>query len=165
MIWKAIKGFENYEINTNGDVRSKRRSGAKGGIIKPFFDRKNNGYLKVHIYKNGKQYQPFVHRIVAETFLPMVVGKPEVNHKDGVKTNNNVDNLEWCSRKENINHSYEHQLRKTKKVGQFKDGKLIATYRSCHYAYVKTGIQCASIYWCIGGIFKQAGGYEWKYVD
>lgn len=163
-IWKAIKGFDNYEISNLGNAKSKPREGTKGGIVKPFFDRKNNGYLKVHLYKNGVQYQPFIHRLVAETFLPKINGKTEVNHKNGIKTDNRVDNLEWCNRKENINHSLDMGLKNLKKVGQFKNGKLIATYRSCHYASVKTNIQYATIYRCLMGIFKQAGGFEWRYM-
>lgn len=164
MEWKIIKDFENYEVSTNGDVRSKSREGTKGGIIRPFFDRRKGGYLKVHIYKNGKQYQPLIHTLVARAFLPRIEGKTEVNHINGVKTDNRVSNLEWCSRKENINHAYENQLRKTRKVGQYKNGELIATYRSCHYASKQTNIQYCSIYWCLKGVYKHAGGYEWQYL-
>lgn len=165
MEWKIIKNFENYEVSTNGDVRSKPREGTKGGIIKPFFVRKNNGYLKVHIYQNGKQYQPLIHTLVARAFLPRIEGKTEVNHINGVKTDNRVSNLEWCSRKENINHAYENQLRKTRKVGQYKNGELIATYRSCHYASKQTKIPFPSIWLVLNKKGKSAGGYQWKYID
>lgn len=164
MKWKTIKGFENYEVNTCGDIRSKPRTGTKGGIIKPFFGKKNGDYLKVHIYNNGKQYQPFVHRIVAETFLPKIKGKTEVNHINGIKIDNEISNLEWVSRSENMIHANESGLIKRKKVGQYKNGELIAVFSNCHRASTMTNIQYASIYRCLGGVFKQAGGYEWKYM-
>jgi len=164
-IWKTITNFENYEVSNLGNVRSKRRCGAKGGLIKPFFDRKDNGYYKVHLYVNGKQFQPFLHRLVAQEFLPKVEGKKEINHINGIKIDNNVSNLEWCSRSENIIHAIDMGLRKIRKVQQLKNGVAINTFRSMHQASKLTGIQYATIYWCMAGIYKQAGGYEWKYVD
>lgn len=163
MEWKVIKDFENYEVSTNGEIRSKPREGTKGGILKPFFDRKNNGYLKVHLYKNGKQYQPFIHRIVGETFLPKIDGKTEINHKNGIKKDNRVDNLEWCSRSENMLHANEKGLIGRKRVVQLKDGVVIKIFPNAHRAAKETKIQYHTIYWCLCGIFKQAGGFEWYF--
>ena len=161
-IWKIIDNFENYEVSNLGNVRSKPRFGTKGGIIKPFMDRKNNGYLKVHIHRNGKQYQPHIHRLVAQAFLPKIDGKNEINHINGIKTDNRVENLEWCNRKDNIEHSIENGLRKMKQVAQIKNGEIICIYRSMNQASIKTNIQYKTIYYCCIGIYKQAGGYEWK---
>ena len=81
--------------------------------IKKLQDNKK-GYLIVNIYFKGKQYSPKVHRLVAKAFIPNPKNKPEVNHKDGNKLNNKVSNLEWVTRKENIRHSWDNNLRKPK---------------------------------------------------
>lgn len=165
MEWKQIKDFDNYMVSTNGEIMSKSRNGTKGGIIKPFFDRKENGYLKVHLYKNGKQYQPFVHRIVAETFIPKIDGKNEVNHINGNKKDNRVENLQWCSRSENMLHANEKGLIGRKRVVQMKNGTIIKIYPNCHRASKETGIFYAMLYWCLNGVFHSAGGYEWYYEN
>lgn len=165
MEWKTIKDFDNYVVSTNGDIKSKPRCGTKGGLIKPFLDRKIGGYYKVHLYKNGVQYQPFIHRLVAETFLPKVKDKNEVNHKNGNKLDNRVENLEWCTRSENMLHANEKGLIGRKRVVQLQKGKVIKIFPNCLRASKETGIEYATIYWCLNGIFKFAGGYEWWYEE
>lgn len=86
--------------------------GVKGGILKPRMDK--YGYMNVSIYFEGKRYTKTVHRIVAESFLENPNSYPQINHKDGDKTNNRVANLEWCNHSQNVVHSYDNQLHKTK---------------------------------------------------
>lgn len=69
-----------------------------------------NGYMVVYLRQNGKNLRRYVHRLVATEFIDNPEGKPEVNHKDGDKTNNRVCNLEWVTREENIQHAEEHGL-------------------------------------------------------
>lgn len=104
--WKNIKGTEGlYQISTLGRVKSLR----KNIILKPSIVAKRNnkqGYQIVHI--KYKQY--YIHRLVAEAFIPNTKNLPQVNHIDGNKLNNNVKNLEWVTAKENIKHAYKTGL-------------------------------------------------------
>lgn len=116
-IWKDIKDFPNYQISNYGRVKSIPRPKTKGGLLK---QRKNNcGYLKVYLMKNSKGYLLSVHRLVAEAFIDNSNNLPEVNHIDGNKENNYVDNLEWTTRKDNVLHRFrtlkQEPFRKYKK--------------------------------------------------
>lgn len=99
----------NYFIRSDGKVFSSNHM--KDGYLK---ERKlcniANGYLSVHISVLNKSYTLLVHRLVAGAFIPNPLNKPEVNHKDGDKTNNKIINLEWATEKENINHAYDTGL-------------------------------------------------------
>ena len=97
---EPIKDFEDYQIDTNGVVYN------KNGTIKKVRKRKDSGYLDtVLIDKNKKKHCKRINRLVAIQFIPNPDNLPEVNHKDGNKTNNNIDNLEWCTSKYNSEHS------------------------------------------------------------
>jgi len=113
--FKKIKGYENYSVSNYGRIRNDKT----GRILKP---QKNTwGYLFVGLYENGvcKNYR--IHRLVALAFIPNVFGKRTINHIDGVKINNFVDNLEWCSQKENIHHAMDTGLmQKGEKHGMAK---------------------------------------------
>ena len=161
-VWTPIKDFEGlYEISSSGKIKSTYREGTKGGILKTFSDGR---YLKVHLYKNGKQYQFYLHRLVAEHFLEKVEGKSEINHKNGDKLDNRLLNLEWCNRSENIQHANNTGLVKRFKVAQLKDGVEINRFLNIRQASLQTGISYNSIYWCCNGIYKTAGGYTWKLI-
>lgn len=120
--WRSIEGYEGlYEVSNTGQVRSLDRYVKtcyeayklhKGKILSPAKDK--NGYLKVHLCYNGKHNIIRVHRLVAQAFLPNPDNLPEVNHKDEDKTNNNVDNLEWCDRK--YNNNYGTKIERQKKT-------------------------------------------------
>ena len=108
--WRAVPGYEGlYEVSSYGRVKSidryvKSKSYRlhKGKVLSPGKDR--NGYLFVVLSYNGKHKGITVHRLVAESFIPNPDNLPQVNHKDEDKTNNNVDNLEWCDAKYNSNY-------------------------------------------------------------
>lgn len=121
--FRIINGYDNlYCINPFGDIVSPSYTDRSGAlrmprIIIPIETRK--GYLRVALNKNGIQRRVYVHRLVAETFIENKWNKPQVNHIDGDKKNNHVSNLEWCTNKENIVHSYKVGLRKgTNHVGE-----------------------------------------------
>lgn len=97
--WKPVKGFDGYYISSFGRVWSDKQ---KARFMKPRST--GNGYLMVGLYIKNKQYPKLVHRLVAEAFIPNIHDFPQVNHKDEVKSNNRVDNLEWCTSKYNNNY-------------------------------------------------------------
>ena len=103
-VFKEIKGFEGrYEISNLGNVKSLMTGKLMKLGLTPF------GYLRVNLrYSNCRKYKSFfVHRLVAQAFIPNYRKCKEVNHKDSCRTNNKVTNLEWCTREENVKHSFK----------------------------------------------------------
>lgn len=111
-IWVPVIGFKGYKISNFGRVKSlnKQRNNYKDTIVKQYKDR--NGYIRVHLFKENKNKEISLHRLVALNFIPNKDNKPQVNHKDGIKTNNSVDNLEWMTAKENMIHAFENKINK-----------------------------------------------------
>lgn len=99
-VWKPTI-YDDYEVSSLGRVRNATNKNILSNI-----DRNRTGYLRVYLFKDHKKKRYFIHRLVAEAFLPKKQGKDFVNHKDGNKQNNHLDNLEWCNRSENQLHSY-----------------------------------------------------------
>jgi hypothetical protein len=104
-IWKAIAECNGiYYISDHGNAKSFKNG--KEHILKP--GKGVNGYYTIGIIRNGnKRKSEYIHRLVAQTFIPNPIYKKQVNHKDGDKTNNQVDNLEWCTAKENMRHAWD----------------------------------------------------------
>ena len=101
-IWKQVKGFPQYEVSTYGRVR--RPNGQWNGEkrYETYGADHGNGYKKISLWYGHKKFKSvYVHRIVAETFIPNPNNKPCVNHIDCNPANNHVENLEWCTKKEN----------------------------------------------------------------
>jgi len=105
-MWKDIKGFENYEVSDIGQVRNK----TTGCILKG--QDNGRGYLEVGLHSNKKRKHKYIHRLVAEAFIPNPNHKPEVNHMDEDKTNNHVSNLEWVTHRENNNYGTKNERMK-----------------------------------------------------
>ena len=107
-MWKQIilNGIKtNYEVNELGEVRNIRTK------YKLKLQMNRNGYLEAHIYFKAKNRPLLVNRLVAKAFIPNPLNKEEVNHIDGIKINNHITNLEWCTREENMQHSWRIGLR------------------------------------------------------
>lgn len=103
-IWRDIVDHEgSYEVSNSGLIRSRVKN-KDGCAIKTFIDKR--GYVRVSLYQNKKQKTFSVHRIVAQSFIENPLNKPQVNHKNGIKHDNNVSNLEWATRKENMQHAH-----------------------------------------------------------
>lgn len=180
-IWKPIEGYEGlYEVSSWGRVRSldkwvahsiNTKKFMKGRIRKLQED--GHGYLKVELSKNGKVKTYKVHRLVAEAFIPNPKNYNVVNHKDEVKTNNYVDNLEWCTHSYNVNYGTGIQ-RKTEKMINGKlsktvyqyslSGELIAEYPSTIEVQRQLGFDCGNISKCCTGKKKNVYGYIWRYT-
>ena len=127
-VWKPVVGYEGlYEISNLGRVKSLIR-----GIIRK--QRLNKGYMYIGLHKDGVEKMCKVHRLVAEAFIPNPKNKSDVNHKDQVKTNNKLENLEWATRKENTNYSKE----KLKRIKRYKTntGEHHITFEKRTNAYV-----------------------------
>ena len=116
-IWKPIKGYEGiYEISNFGrGVKSLDRHWSPGEkILQSTFS--EDGYLQINLYKDKIHRNIKIHRLVAETFIPNLNNYPQINHKNGIKTDNRVENLEWCTHQENIDHVFEIGKRKRKQT-------------------------------------------------
>lgn len=106
-IWKDIEGYEGkYQVSNLGRVRSLVDSNGNKRIKILSYNKHPQGYLKVNLWRDNKVRYKYVHRLVARAFIPNPNSLPQVNHISGVKTENNVQNLEWVSRIENMKHSF-----------------------------------------------------------
>lgn len=157
-----------YFISSYGDVISYGQNKKK--ILKGTSDKK--GYLRVRLSMNDNKYSRKIHRLVALAFIPNPDNLPEVNHKDGNKANNHVDNLEWSTGKQNVKHAVDNGLVKRKygikhwgrrRIGQYLGCELIKEYELIKEA-VKEGYSQGSISRsAITGIKHK--GYHWKYLN
>ena len=139
-IWKDIDGYDGqYKISNFGRVKSllkwdvnKRAFVVCEKIMKPFNN--NNGYLEVSLLKNKKRKNHFIHRLVANAFIPKINGKNIVNHKDFNSLNNNIDNLEWVTQRENVLYSIEN-MKHRKSITHSNTKEKYITYRAKKKVY------------------------------
>ncbi len=144
--WRPIPGYEGYyEINAAAVVRSvtrkvPTRTGTRTYLQREIKTRLNNcGYLEVRLSKNGKTTSHPLHALLAKAFLPNPENKPEVNHENGIKTDNRLENLSFMSHKENMQHASRHGLLKVnhqyKGVVDFSTGVVFKNARQAAYYY------------------------------
>lgn len=166
-IWKDIKGFESYQVSNLGRVKSLNYNKTGKEQILTTNGKDKCGYLHVVLCKKGKHKDCFVHRLVADAFIPNPNNLPCVNHKDECKTNNVVTNLEWCTHKYNTNYGTRNERSakaRSKPVYQYtKDGTLVRSYPSIMEVERQTGYYRGPICNCCNGKNKTAYGYVWSY--
>ena len=163
-IWKDIKEYEGlYEVSNSGRVKSIRFG--KERILKLGTDR--YGYLYVILAKNNKQKTFRIHRLVAEAFIPNPDNLPMINHRDENKSNNNVENLEWCDNKYNSNFGTRNERiskRHSKPVLQYTlDGKFVREWESAMDAEREGGFIPTCIGMCCKGKLKKHHNFIWLY--
>lgn len=178
-LWKDIPNFEGlYQASTNGEIKSvnhirKNNKGnyeQKGKLLK--FNKNSNGYLQVRLSKNGIAKTYRVNRLIALTFIDNPYNKETVNHKNGIKTDNRAENLEWATRKEQIDHQHNvlnvpyndchccHIANKKKIIRE--DGKI---YNSLLEAKKDLDNKNAHITEVCQGKLKTTCGYSFKYLE
>ena len=111
-IWKDIEGYEGiYQVSNTGKVKSLKSLHAESGLILKIHNQ-IKGYSRVNLWKKGLCKSATIHRLVAMSFIDNKDNKNQVNHKDGVKSNNCAENLEWCNASQNMRHAYDLGLKK-----------------------------------------------------
>ena len=172
--WKDVVGFEGaYQVSNYGNLRSiDRISKGKrysGKLLSKSQER--SGYIVDILSFDGIRKTVRRHRLVAEAFIPNPDGKPEINHLDGNKINNHVDNLEWATHRENTDHAWVTGLTpsppkaKERSVLQFYEGQKIAEYKSIDIAAIINRISAEDICKCCKGKRKNAGRFFWRYKE
>lgn len=168
-IWRAIPDYPGYEASNLGNIRSVLRPGKEPRVLHQYDDKR--GYLILGVVKDGKRFSPKVHRLVAGAFLPDYSNTLQVNHINGIKTDNRVCNLEMVTRLQNMRH-YSTQLKKLikrprKEVAYFdKDTQEeLGRFKTVSEASRTLGISVNGICRACKGMDKSVGGYIWKYCE
>ena len=182
-IWKSVEGYEGlYQVSSYGRVRSLDRmvinsDGVKrlfkGRILKP--NKVRNGYLKIQLSKSGKVNGALIHRLVAQSFIQNPDNLPIINHKDENKTDNHVENLEWCDSKYNTNYGTAIQRSAEKRLNSPKLSKpvlqidketneIVDKYPSAMEAARQLKIDQGNISSCCRGELKAYKGFKWQYT-
>ena len=175
--WKDVVGYEGfYQVSNKGNVRSVARKDSRGHrcggrILKLQYN--GYGYIQAKLCKNGKSKKKSAHRLVAEAFIPNPKGFLEVNHKDENKSNNRVENLEWCTREYNVNYGTRTEKTSKKVRAVNIETSEVLTFNSTREAgrngYSHSGVAAAC-----GGVYKAGTekligdgrtykGYRWSY--
>ena len=170
-IWREVVDNDNYIVSNTGRIR---RRGSENDHST--YDKK--GYRLVDLYKGGMRSKKRVNRLVAEAFIPNPENKPEVNHKDGNKSNNNVENLEWVTTRENCRHAWDNGLvkpsysmlgkknpnagRKGKPIRIIETGEIFNSSLECEKAIDGNNRHIND---CLRGRQKTHRGYHFEYVE
>lgn len=168
--WREVPGNPNYLVSSTGRIRRRGRT-------EDHSTRDKDGYMAVDLYIDGERKTKRVHRLVAEAFVPNPEDKPEVNHKDGNKHNNNVSNLEWVTSKENCRHAWDNDLmkpsygmlgksnpnagRKTKPIRIVETGEVFDGLKECEEAIDGNHRHIND---CLKGRQRTHRGYHFEYV-
>ena len=155
--WRPVVGFDGlYEVSSEGDIRNAQTGNIAAKHLM------GDGYVKADLWKRGKRKQTSAHRVVAEAFIGPIDGL-EINHRNGVKTDNRVANLEITTRSENVNHSYYELGNIIKPIVATNTTSGQSTeYRSIEEAVREGGFRSSSIYDCLNGKVKTHSGHSFS---
>ena len=176
--WRDIDGFEGmYQISDCGRVRSVERvvkmtrygkehdMHHKGRVLRTHTTK--DGYTSVQLTKGSKPHTLRVHRLVAKAFIPNSDRLPDVNHKDGDKSNNKKNNLEWCTKSYNTKHAYDNglidksKMKFNRKKVRRSDGKV---FESLTEAAEDSGTHISDVSMCCHGRLLHTAGYGFEFV-
>lgn len=157
--FKVIEGFPNYKVTKRGNVISVNYKNLPNKLKRRKLQKQNGGYLMVTFRLKNKLVNKTVHRLVAEAFIPNPDNKPYVNHKDGNKTNNCVENLEWVTASENSVHCITNKLSKRIKLSKNIAINIRKEYKEGGTSYSKLAIKYDTSKSNISDIVK---GRNWK---
>lgn len=175
-IWRDVIGYEGlYQVSNLGRVKALPKRGHKSLIMKQTI--KKDGYIRIQLSKDAKSSCLYVHRLVADAFLPKTPEKSEVNHIDGNKSNNALFNLEWVTRSDNTKHALKTGLRTNPTKGKFGsthptakkiyqydlNGNLIKIWGSASEAERLGNFNAKSIYMCVEKRRLSYKKYIWKH--
>ena len=162
-LWRPIKNHPQYICSSLCRVKNTKTGKIHNGSIN------NKGYMRFDLCENGKRFVINAHRLMAETFIPNPQEKPFVNHIDGNKTNNSLNNLEWCTQKENMRHAYDvlhANFGSNRKAVYCVETGFI--YKSPSFVAMMFCLPLKSaslnIWRCCAGERKSAYGYHWKFI-
>lgn len=185
-VWKDIENFEGlYQVSSEGKIKSLERVDRKGRIVRERIMHTHydaQGYVHVKLNKDAKQYTKYVHRLVAQAFIPNPENKETVNHKDENKANNTLENLEWMTMKENANYGTRNERTKAhtdwdalrlklsdaahkKKIYQLKDGKIVKEWNSITEASRFFGVSLRAIQCVLRGENPSCKGFQFAYAE
>lgn len=157
---KDIKGYEGlYAVTEEGQVWSYRSN----KFLKSNPDK--DGYLKIGLYKEKNRKYFFLHRLVAEAYIPNPENKPQVNHKDENKQNNNINNLEWFTVKENINYGTRNIKTQKALSKPIYCVELDRVFEGAAAAARELNLNRSGITKVCRHQLKTTGGYHWRYVE
>tara|TARA_X000000368_G_scaffold301537_1_gene240252 strand:+ start:4143 stop:5426 length:1284 start_codon:yes stop_codon:yes gene_type:complete len=167
-IWKNITDYPEYEISNMGRIKYPIRKGNKPYIKRiTYGGNTGDGYRSFRLKHNNKKFYTVIHRLVAKEFLPNPNNYKIVNHIDGIKKNNNVNNLEWCSRSYNTQHGYDNNLISGKREIYQLDvnNNIIKKWSTIKDAYISLKLSRTAINKVLSGRNKTSGGYYWCYKE
>jgi hypothetical protein len=171
-IWKDVVGYEGtFQVSNQGRLKSFFR---KEPIIRKIHANKA-GYIQITFQINKKRINKQIHRFVAEAFIPNPENKPHVNHINGIKTDNRLENLEWCTHSENMKHAYKMKLitsKTGKNSARYKGDILVYTLKGIYVLTLRgtkhileSGFQPKKVYECVNGKRKLYKGYIFKRLN
>lgn len=166
-IFKDIPGYENsYKASNLGNIKSLKRPGAKEKLLKGEIDQ--DGYIRITLKKNGKTKKYKAHRLIMMAFNNTNDPSLQVNHIDGNKKNNKLENLEWCTASYNTRHSYINNLNKTKGFKTIIKNKITGEekkYRSMRDASLNMGYNKGYLFKKINNKIYENEKYSWRIIN
>lgn len=159
MKWRVVKEIPIYEASENGDIRNSKT----GRILKTNVNQK--GYMQVCLRKDKRQVTRSVHRLIADAFYDGEHSTLDVNHKDGIKHNNHISNLEFCTRKENIRHAFDTGLKKPSRQKKVRVVETDVIYESIRECARQIGVDQSIICQCLNGKMRSGNGYHFERIE